>query len=191
MRIVGRLRAIIQYKAHGEGDDSSLSYDSEDPNSSDSRFPMFHALPLWCDVRVGGPARFIANHAITQLTGLSLASAFGAIHCIAWNLQIGTSHIPLLLWRISSLCVTASPVPLMPTFLLVFLFQWPVGIRVWRTFPSALWYVVICSKKIGQIVIFLYVPARVILISLAFYDLAWLTPSAHRTVEWSSFVPHI
>ena len=156
---------------------------------------MFYALPLstnW-QHRPRDRATLPPNHSATQLMGLALASAFGAIHCVAWNFQFdyeSPTPIPFrTLWRVSSLCITASPGPLLVLFLIAYLHQWPRRrplLRLeMRILHSVLWL-----RAVGQVVVFLYIPARLILIVLAFYDLTSLTPSAHRTVEWASFIPH-
>ena len=156
---------------------------------------MFYALPLSSNFKPAGPnVRLASNHSATQLMGLVLASAFGAIHCIAWNFRIQpdspASRYLGTLWRVSSLCITASPTPLILAFLIVFLHQWPKR-RPLFTIEMKIVYLALRLRSVGQVVVFLYIPARLVLIVLAFYDLAWLTPSAHRTVEWASFVPHI
>ena len=58
--------------------------------------------------------RFWANSAtsdffIADLIMLGIGICFGAIHCIAWHFSFPT-HIELLMWRISSVTITAVPV---------------------------------------------------------------------------------
>lgn len=159
-----------------------------------TRFPMFYALPLSSNFYSRYNGTLIANHCATQLLGLILASAFGAVHCIAWNFQIGppsASFYPQLIWRVASMGITASPTPLIIFFLVFFLFQWPKRKPLFSSAAAHWTRHVFRLRKMGQVVVFLYVPARITLIILAFYDLAWLSPSAHRSIEWSSFIPHM
>jgi hypothetical protein len=74
--------------------------------------------------------------------------------------------------------------------LIIFLHQWPKR-RPLFALDMKVVYVALWLRTVGQVIVFIYTPARLVLIVLAFYDLAWLTPGAHRTVEWTSFVPHI
>ncbi|TEB27481.1 hypothetical protein FA13DRAFT_1712620 [Coprinellus micaceus] len=182
---VNKLRAVVEYR----------SRDRENGVATRStRFPMFYALPLSSNFESGPNISLASNHSATQLMGLVLASAFGAIHCIAWNFRINPGSTKSFylgtLWRVSSLCITASPAPLIVAFLIIFLHQWPKR-RPLFALDMKVVYVALWLRTVGQVIVFIYIPARLVLIVLAFYDLAWLTPSAHRTVEWTSFVPHI
>ncbi|KAF5319972.1 hypothetical protein D9611_011082 [Ephemerocybe angulata] len=177
---ISRLKSIVEYNI---GREESQAFHAEP-----QRFPMFYALGL--APLTGSYSMVTANHSLTQLMGLVLASAFGAIHCIAWNFKTGSSPVPQLLWRISSLCIAASPGILILVFVLIFFVQWPWRrplIRLTMSFGTF----IVKLKVVGQVAIMVYIPARTVLLFLAFYDLKWLSPSTHRTVEWSSFIPHL
>ncbi|KAF7971479.1 hypothetical protein HWV62_20998 [Athelia sp. TMB] len=49
---------------------------------------------------------------------LPVAMAFGAVHCIAWSYPF-TSHIALLMWRVSAIAIVAVPAGILLTFLLM------------------------------------------------------------------------
>ncbi|TEB20425.1 hypothetical protein FA13DRAFT_1742974 [Coprinellus micaceus] len=188
-RCINRLRTVVEYRI----DNAENWVESE---SCSTRFPMFYALALGTKSRSSQSTRSILplKHSATQLMGLVLASAFGAIHCVAWNFQFdhgSPTHLPLgTLWRVSSLCIAASPAPLALLFVIAFLLQWPERQPLLKLRRRIWWECVRWLKVVGEAVVFLYIPARLVLIFLAFYDLARLTPSAHRTVEWASFIPH-
>ena len=128
--------------------------------------------------------RFWANSTadnawIADIIVFGVGICFGAIHCIAWGFSFPT-HTELLIWRVSSVAITAVPVyiPLM--------------------FGLAAWLENMGFDTIGTIALFsvlpaglLYIIARVFTLVLALTSLGDLPPGAFDTVHWSTFIPHV
>ena len=137
--------------------------------SREDRVPMF-----WADDRRGGyyiPADIIV---------LGVGFCFGAIHCIAWRFSFPTPT-ELLMWRISSVAITAVPIYIPLIFFLC-------GLLLDTD-----------SHKFGLIVLYfgslsggiLYVITRAVTLVLAFTSLRDLPPGAYQTVHWTTFIPHV
>ena len=108
-----------------------------------------------------------------DLIVLGVGVCFGAIHCIAWIFSLPT-HTELLIWRISSVAITAVPIYIP---LASFLADWMGGI----------YFAIILILPTG----ILYIIARVVTLVLAFTSLRDLPPGAYETVHWTTFVPHV
>ena len=118
---------------------------------------------------------------IADLITLGVCVCFGAIHCIAWFFSFPT-HTELLMWRISSITLTAAPVYVSLMFFLAGLLGGILDLE-----KSA--YIVFYSAPIiGSI---LYILARAITLVLAFTSLRDLLPEAYETVRWTTFIPHV
>ena len=136
---------------------------------------------LSCEDRM---PRFWANSTrndfmTTDLIMLGIGICFGAIHCIAWGFSFPT-HMELLIWRISSVAITAVPVyiPLM----------FGLGVKL----ENMDFY------TIGDIAYFSFFPAGILFIIaqavtlvLALTSLRDLPPGAFDTIHWTTFIPHI
>ena len=127
-------------------------------------------------------ANSAADEQITaDLITLGVCVCFGAIHCIAWLFSFPT-HTELLMWRISSIAITAAPIYISLMFFLAGLLGGILDLE-----KSA--YIVFYSAPvIGSI---LYILARAITLVLAFTSLRDLLPGAYETVRWTTFIPHI
>ena len=140
---------------------------------------------LRCEDRV---PRFWADSAendyiAADLIMLGVGICFGAIHCIAWGFSFPT-HAELLIWRISSVAITAVPFYIT---LALFLTKWLAD----TDFDDA-------SDNIGFIATFsfipaliLYIVARVFTLALAFTSLRELPHGAFDTVHWTTLIPHV
>jgi hypothetical protein len=126
--------------------------------------PMFYSGKL---------AYNMERHA--TLIASTIATLFGAIHCIAWSFEFG-SHTEKWLWCLSSLAITSIPL----IFFIGFRFDTHLeeGVR-YLSFPFIL---------LGGI---LYVLARILSLLLPFVSLRSLPPEAYQTVRWTTFIPHI
>ena len=117
---------------------------------------------------------FIANFMV-----FGVGICFGAIHCVAWLFSLPT-QTELLIWRISSIAITAVPIyiPLM------------LGLGGWLgdTYTTFSIIVVFWGAFSGVI---LYVLARGVTLVLAFTSLRDLPPGAYETVHWTTFIPHV
>ena len=134
--------------------------------SCEDRVPMF-----WADDRSG------EHFAIADIIVLGVGVCFGAIHCIAWHFSFPTPT-ELLMWRISSVAITAVPIYIPLMFFL--------GILLSNTeFGDAVLYFGPISGGI------LYIIARAITLVLAFTSLRDLPPGAYQTVHWTTFIPHV
>ena len=127
-------------------------------------------------------ANSAADEQITaDLITLGVCVCFGAIHCIAWFFSFPT-HTELLMWRISSITLTAVPVYISLMFFLAGLLG---GLLELEKFASIVFY---SAPIIGGI---LYILARAITLVLAFTSLRDLLPEAYETVRWTTFIPHV
>ena len=129
--------------------------------------------------------RFWANNTdnddatIADMIVLVVGVCFGAIHCIAWVFSFPT-HMELLMWRISSVAITAVPIyiPLM-LLLAVWLDSMNFGYTTIAVLTSIL--------PAG----ILYIIARAVTLVLAFTSLRDLPQGAYETVYWTTFIPHV
>ena len=106
---------------------------------------------------------------------LGVGVCFGAIHCIAWIFSLPT-HTELLIWRISSVAITAVPIYIPVTLLLGYCQGMEYGgTAIISTVPPGI----------------LYILARAVTLVLAFISLRDLPPGAYETVHWTTFIPHV
>ena len=110
---------------------------------------------------------------------LGVGICFGAIHCIAWGFPFPT-HAELLMWRVSSVAITAVPfyIPMMAglvPWLQNMDFDTINDIAYFSFFPAGL----------------LYIVARAVTLVLALTSLRDLPLGAFDTVHWTTFIPHI
>ena len=160
----------LTWKAIGKGLETIFSLivglQDEGVNlSHDDRVPRF-----WADDQSGA-------FAIADLIVLLAGICFGAIHCIAWVFSFPT-HAELLIWRISSVAITAVPVYIPLILLLAMLLGE-------RDLGETVGYL---GPLIGGI---LYILGRAVTLVLAFTSLRDLPPGAYETVRWTTFIPHV
>ena len=138
---------------------------------TEDRVPTF-----WSDCFSGN--NNIPLHA--DVIALSVAMAFGAIHCAAWFYTF-PSHEEKALWRTSALTISVITIPMAAAISLFDPFTATVGTNFFDR-------VVIFCMGLGGL---LYIIARVILLAISFTTLRQLPLSAFQTVQWTTFVPHI
>ena len=155
------LQTLIMLIVTGEGEKVDMS--------RENRVPMF-----WADDRS-------ENFFPADIIVLGVGVCFGAIHCIAWHFSFPTPT-ELLMWRISSVAITAVPVyiPLM-----IFLGIWLGNVMGSDKFGITIIY---SGPLSGGI---LYIIARAVTLVLAFTSLRHLPPAAYETVHWTTFIPHV
>ena len=150
------LRTIFVFIAGGQDEGVNLS--------RDDRVPRFYANNTE------------NNALIADTIMLGVGICFGAIHCIAWGFSFPT-HAELLMWRISSVAITAVPVyiPLM------------AALAIWlrnMDFDTIFVFSVFLAGL-------LYIIARAVTLVLALTSLRDLPPGAYETVHWTNFIPHV
>jgi len=133
-------------------------------------------VPMFYSGKPGDNEVWIAN-------GITLAAGvvFGAIHCIAWSFTF-LSDAEALLWRLSSVAITAVPMLLFITYVLAY---WLDGDSWWRRLIRT---ALSSSMPLSGL---LYVAARVTTLVLAFINLSSLPPGIFQAVHWTTLLPHL
>lgn len=174
----GVLDAIVKLYNLIFGPFGGMAGDSDFERIMDQRVSTFYAgLDDYDDANV--PTFLIAS---------MIASLFGSIHCIGWTFPF-PSHTEQFLWHLSSFAITF--IPLLP--LLVYY------ISFWRSLEGLLSYwsyrvlewLWIFIGVIYFLCSFLYVLGRVTLLVLVLASLRCLPAEAYRTVNWTTFIPHV
>jgi hypothetical protein len=120
--------------------------------------------------------------------GIFLAAGvvFGAIHCIAWSFHF-PSHTELVLWRVSSVTITAIPASFLPFQPGMYQLS---KIRMKKHLPKTTASLIQqCSVQV--LVVLVYLSARIITLVLAFMNLTSLPPAAFQSVHWMRFISHL
>ncbi|KZP15601.1 hypothetical protein FIBSPDRAFT_690551, partial [Athelia psychrophila] len=113
-----------------------------------------------------------------DITALSVAMVFGAVHCTAWS-YVFPSLVEKWMWRVCAIAVAAIPLPMVVAFLVFNPFT------VFKSFSA---FVLTICMALGAL---LYILARIILLVLCFTTLHNLPLSAYRTVQWTTWIPHV
>ncbi|KAF8892765.1 hypothetical protein CPB85DRAFT_1200416, partial [Mucidula mucida] len=117
--------------------------------------------------------------------GCAFGVVFGGLHCLAWNSPFPTL-LESFLWRTSALMVTILPA-LYPCIYIPLQRYHAVGQDA--SFSIFLLRITTIIRP-HFFIPFLYVFARLSLVTLSFTALRDLPPSAYQTVQWTSFIPH-
>ena len=160
-QIAKGLDMIVGFIIGGQDEDVNLSHED--------RVPRF-----WANSAAG-------EQVTADLIMLGVGVCFGAIHCIAWHFSFPT-HTELLMWRISSVAITAVPIYLP---MMLFLGGFLRGAMDFEISGNAVSYFGALSGGI------LYIIARGVTLVLAFTSLRDLPPGAYEIVHWTTFIPHV
>jgi hypothetical protein len=129
---------------------------------------------------------------ITIVAGM----AFGAIHCIAWSFNF-QSHVELVLWRLSSIAITAVPTLFGLSLLLLYLADkyedhGSIFVQLFILLAAIIFIIFgTISFSLMPLLGLLYILARLTTIVLAFINLSSLTPGAFQAVHWTILIPHL
>ncbi|KDR66099.1 hypothetical protein GALMADRAFT_81262 [Galerina marginata CBS 339.88] len=123
------------------------------------------------------------DFAIAQILISSLiAIGFGGIHCLGWAFTF-PSYPELLLWRVCSCVIAATPAVMALCSMLLFLHS-QNRIRLRESLE-------ISVSTIIPILLLTYFAGRIILLIEALVALRNLRESAFRVVRWTTFIPHV
>lgn len=149
-------------------------------------------VPMFYTYAKGAP--YDPESAFISAIAMFLASCYGGLHCLAWSFARLT-YAETIMWRFSSLVICIAPMISCITFLVATWFS-----HIFYM-PSLLYRVVRCillniltpfhNHIYIPVLLPCYIIARFILIGLAFAQLRSLPQSAHRSVNWSKFLPHV
>ncbi|ESK84724.1 hypothetical protein Moror_607 [Moniliophthora roreri MCA 2997] len=114
-----------------------------------------------------------------HITIYAIAAVFGAIHCIPWAFHFPT-HTEQLLWRICAISIAAAPIAMGA----VHLYNKVLNDLAPRWLNKLVRITTILLSMF-------YIFSRVALIFLAFTALRDLSPSAYKSVQWTTLIPHI
>ncbi|KAF8836767.1 hypothetical protein BDN67DRAFT_957565 [Paxillus ammoniavirescens] len=106
---------------------------------------------------------------------------FGGLHLIAWDFQF-PSQVEKIMWRVASLALIVAPCIY---FLGMVLHKLGWLGTVMIALPEAVAIILVSAPFL------LGVLARFVLLALMFASLRDLPPSAHDTVPWTVYVPHL
>lgn len=140
----------------------------------------------------------------TFLPTIILSTAFGGMHCLAWNFPFPTSQEQFY-WRVA-VCLLTATIPLIFSFFITACFIFagysflhfitdktcPVS-GYWVGSAKAFDYLVaqrFIGRTLGSL-IFYYVLSRIGVLVMGFTTLRSLSDSALHNVEWTSHIPHI
>ena len=120
---------------------------------------------------------------IADLIMFGIGICFGGIHCIAWIFSFPT-QAELLIWRISSITITAVPTYI---FLMTSLTTWldHMGFDTADNIVGSIAGIPVLPAGL------LYILARIFTLALALTSLRELPRGAFDTVHWTTFIPHI
>ena len=160
------------------------------------------------------PMFYVPKHAYLrsfQILPLTvLGTVFGGIHCFGWNFSFPT-HTERILWRIASLCVAITPIAAFPLtrimrFIRPFFQKILTIIGITDLFLGHLHCIVVALTSSQDTtnreeveaflsalinLMFIYVPARLLLFGLCLAQLRDLPPNAFTLVNWTKFYPHV
>ncbi len=129
-------------------------------------------------------------HRLATASSFLTATAFGGVHCIAWNFEF-TTRAERLVWNVSAALVTTIPLVWITMVILGYfvdrLKRWCGDGRA-RGYVQALLGVPLFVLVFGLVCA--YFICRVILVVEAFVLLSDLSPGARASLNWSSFIPH-
>ncbi|KAF9471915.1 hypothetical protein BDN70DRAFT_998426 [Pholiota conissans] len=156
---------------------NSMLFDSDDIEPGMNKIYTFYALDTTGQ-----------EQAIVLTCVCLIGIIFGGIHCFGWN-YFFPSHAELVIWRISSVCISAVPAM---TAIGAFSFYFGDELEDRSEFFSTL------LEIFGGLLVFLgiagvipYVIARILLLVEALISLRDLPHDALLAVTWTSFLPHI
>jgi len=121
---------------------------------------------------------------------LSIAALFGGIHCAGWSTKmLFSSQLTLMLWRTSSVIITASPLVWSLALVFTYAYERESHLDSFLKKIYSIFWKIFAFLTITTIP--LYIASRVVLLFLAFVELHDVPPDALATFQWANFVPFI
>ena len=120
---------------------------------------------------------------------LAISIAFGTIHCVGWALTF-PSLAEAWIWRISSIGISITPLPILLWNLLC-LWQEQVALERSKWTKEFIEGLEVLFRSFFFCMLPIYVVARILLLLEAFISLRTVSPGALEVVEWTIHLPHI
>ncbi|TFK25424.1 hypothetical protein FA15DRAFT_357425 [Coprinopsis marcescibilis] len=145
-------------------------------------------VTFWMDGAPIAPMFYVSQLArreetfLMSLVNTTMATGFGAIHCIAWVFAFPTTPEGTL-WKTGTVFITAIPALLWVVLATAMYFE--------RRFSGRRSHIFVALALVGNTLAVLYLLSRAILLVQAFVLLRSPPPDALTYIEWTWYIPHL